>query len=238
MPRKSRPRKRKGSVSSLRFIFVSIATVALVFLLSPLLPKPEFPCANSISCEESLSLKIENDSSGVFNSQKIDPPRISLSETFEKPSVLGSKSSKGEKHIYIDLDRQKLYAYEGKDLFMEAPVSTGKWGRTPTGEFDIWVKLRATRMTGGSGADYYDLPNVPYVMFFANSEVDRGRGFSIHGAYWHNNFGHRMSHGCVNMRIVDAEKLYNFANPETSGNTTYSDSENEGTKVTIYGKES
>lgn len=237
MARKSRSKKK--SPSGLRFLFIAVSTFALVFLLSPLLPKPEIPCANTISCEESLRLKVENDTSGVFQNQKVAPPSISLSdEKLLAENVLGSKSTKGEKHIYIDLDRQMLYAYEGKDLFMQTPISAGKWGRTPPGEYDIWVKLRATRMTGGSGADYYDLPNVPYVMFFANNEVDKGRGFSIHGAYWHNNFGHAMSHGCINMRIVDAEKLYHWASPTTSGNTTYADSENKGTKVTIYGKES
>ena len=237
MARKSRPRK-KGT-SSLRFLFIAVSTFALVFLLSPLLPKPQIPCANTISCEESLSLKVENDASGIFQNQEVAPPKISLSDDrLLADNVLGTSSSKGEKHIYVDLTKQMLYAYEGKDLFMQTPISSGKWGRTPTGEFDIWIKLRATRMSGGSGADYYDLPNVPYVMFFANSEVDRGRGFSLHGTYWHNNFGHAMSHGCVNMRIVDAQKLYNWASPETTGHTTYSDSENKGTKVTIYGKES
>lgn len=237
MAKKSRAKKGSRPLS-LRLIFISVSTFVLTFLLSPLLPSPEIPCANSISCEESLKLKVENDSTGVFGNQEVNPPKISLSENFEANDVLGSKSTKGEKHIYIDLDRQMLYAYEGRDLFMQTPVSTGKWGRTPTGEFDIWVKLRATRMSGGSGADYYDVPNVPHVMFFSNDEVDRGRGFSIHGAYWHNNFGYRMSHGCINMRIIDAEKLYHWASPITSGNTTYADSKNAGTKVTIYGKES
>lgn len=231
-------KSKKKNRSRLRFLFIAVSTLFLVVLLSPLLPKPPVPCANSISCEESLRLQVENDAVGVFNNQKVAPPRISISDQSFPQNVLGSKDSKGEKHIYIDLDKQTLYAYEGKDLFMSTPISAGKWGRTPPGEYDIWVKLRATRMTGGSGADYYDLPNVPYIMFFANDEVGRGRGFSIHGAYWHNNFGHAMSHGCVNMRIVDAEKLYHWASPETSGNTTYADSENKGTKVTIYGKES
>ena len=59
-------------------------------------------------------------------------------------------------------------------------------------------------MAGGSGADAYDLPNVPYVMYFYQD-------YGLHGAYWHNNFGHPMSHGCVNERIVDAKALYEWA---------------------------
>ncbi|MBI2268559.1 MAG: L,D-transpeptidase [Candidatus Blackburnbacteria bacterium] len=73
-------------------------------------------------------------------------------------------------------------------------------------------------------------------MFFYNKDIAKSRGFSLHGAYWHNNFGHPMSHGCVNMRIVDAQKLYNWIDPPTKDNTTYADKENPGTKVIIYGE--
>ena len=85
-------------------------------------------------------------------------------------------------------------------------VSTGKWYPTPTGEWRIWTKLRYTRMKGGSKAlgTYYDLPNVPYTMYY-------NQGYGIHGAYWHNNFGHPMSHGCVNMRPVEAGIVFSWA---------------------------
>ena len=91
-------------------------------------------------------------------------------------------------------------------------------------------------MSGGQGADYYYLPNVPYVMFFSGSGISAGRGFSLHGAYWHNNFGHAMSHGCVNMRTVDAQKLYYWVDPPAEGNIGVSTKDSPGTKITIYGK--
>ena len=65
-------------------------------------------------------------------------------------------------------------------------------------------------MSGGSGTDYYNLPNVPHTMFYYND-------FGLHGAYWHNNFGHTMSHGCVNMRPVDAKTLFEWADGPTKG---------------------
>ncbi|OQA18217.1 MAG: putative L,D-transpeptidase YciB precursor [Chloroflexi bacterium ADurb.Bin360] len=68
------------------------------------------------------------------------------------------------------------------------------------GTFSIYVKYLATPM---SGPGYY-LPNVPHTMYFY-------RGYAIHGAYWHNNFGTPMSHGCVNLSLPDAEWFYNFA---------------------------
>ncbi len=183
-----------------------------------------------------MSLDVENGVDGVFNGRKVSPPKIDLSQSDETAKVLGEVDLTGEKHIYVDLNTQTLKAYQGNTLFMEVPVSTGKWGKTPTGEFAIWEKLKATKMSGGSGADYYHLPNVPYVMFFSGSGVSAGRGFSLHGTYWHNNFGHPMSHGCVNMRIVDAEKLYYWVNPIAKGNVTQSSQEDPGTKITIYGQ--
>lgn len=200
-----------------------------------LLPfSPKIPCANSVSCTKDLSTKVENNTAGVFEGQKVMPPPIDLSAKTNN-TVLGDSVAPGDKHIYVDLTTQTLYAYQGKTLVMKTLVSTGKWHPTPTGDFSIWIKLRATRMTGGEGDDAYDLPNVPYVMFFYNNDIGKSLGFSLHGAYWHNNFGHPMSHGCVNMRIVDAEKLYNWVDPPTDGLTTYATDEHPGTKITISG---
>jgi lipoprotein-anchoring transpeptidase ErfK/SrfK len=145
--------------------------------------------------------------------------------------VLGSSSNK-EKRIEVDLSNQKLYAYEGDKKKMSFSVSTGKWALTPTGEYRIWSKLKYTLMTGGSKAygTYYYLPNVPYTMYFY-------QGYGIHGAYWHDNFGHPMSHGCVNMKISDAEKLFYWAKPNVPSdkNSISSSKSNPGTKVVIYG---
>lgn len=217
----------------------SFLLVAGAFLIGAFVLKNSFktqPCANSLSCKESLEFNVENGTAGVFDGQTIMPPKVDLSQKKVSTKVLGEAETSGEKHIYVDLTNQLLTAYQGDSVFMQAPISSGKWFPTPTGEFSIWEKVRATKMSGGHGADYYYLPNVPFVMFFSGSGVDAGRGFSLHGTYWHNNFGHPMSHGCVNMRTVDAEKLYYWVNPPTNGNVTVSSKDNPGTKITIYGK--
>lgn len=96
-------------------------------------------------------------------------------------------------------------------------------------------------MSGGdrSLGTYYYLPNVPYVMFFYNNVTAKMRGFSFHGTYWHENFGHPMSHGCVNMKIADAQTLYEWATPVVTNQkawSTLADASNEGTRVLIYGE--
>lgn len=191
------------------------------------------PCANSISCIQDLTGTYQFSKESVFMGKKVSSPTY-LAENLVPQRVLGETTT--PKHIYVDLSTQTLGAYEGDKLVLSFPVSTGKWRKTPTGDFRIWIKLRNAHMEGGSGADYYNLYNVPYTMFFYNDEIDKGRGFSLHGAYWHNNFGYPMSHGCVNIRPEDAEKLYSWADPPTRGTLTYATDSNLGTLVTIYGQ--
>jgi lipoprotein-anchoring transpeptidase ErfK/SrfK len=130
-------------------------------------------------------------------------------------------------------------AYEGDQQIYNFLISSGKWGRTPTGNFRIWIKLRYTKMEGGSKAlnTYYYLPNVPYVMYFYNDEIPKWRGYGLHGTYWHNNFGHPMSHGCINMKTEEAGLLYQWANPNLGDKTSdYATEDNPGTEIVIYGE--
>jgi lipoprotein-anchoring transpeptidase ErfK/SrfK len=170
----------------------------------------------------------------VYGQNGLCPPLLPDNRPQAKQKeVLGDQAG-DYKRIYVDLTNQRLYAFEGNNLFMNVPVSTGKWNYTPTGEFRIWIWLRYTRMTGGAGAGYYDLPNVPYTMYFYSSSIPKSSGYSLHGAYWHNNFGHPMSHGCVNMRIPDAEKLFYWTNSNV-GSLIYSTADNPGTFIKVYG---
>lgn len=184
-------------------LFLSTIIIGVGYFFKPA------PCANSITCKSDLSVSIDNDASGIFQGRKIIPPKIDLAMDTLKFSVLGEHVSNEKKHIYVDLSTQTLYAYEGTTQIMKTLISSGKWGRTPVGNYSIRQKLRATRMAGGQGADAYDLPNVPWVMYYYND-------FGLHGAYWHNNFGYPMSHGCVNMRPVDARELYSWADGPTA----------------------
>lgn len=192
-------------------------------------------CANSISCLGELAGRVDKNTTGIFEGQRVMAPEIDFDQKSAQPKVLGETTPPGQKHIYVNLTTQTLTAYQGDTLVLSTLISSGKSFPTPTGEYTIWIKVRAQRMTGGVGGNYYDLPNVPYVMFFYNREIAKARGFSLHGAYWHNNYGYPMSHGCVNMRITDAEALYKWADPVVSGNSTQATEENPGTPVTIFG---
>lgn len=194
----------------------------------------EAPCANSESCIQDLSGEFDlSETEGIFMGRAVRAPAY-LAETPVNQFVLGETTNK---RIEVDLTNQRLYTYEGDKLIHNFLVSTGKWGRTPTGTFSIWIKLRSTKMSGGSKAlgTYYYLPNVPYTMYFYNAEVPKSRGYGIHGAYWHNNFGHPMSHGCINMKEEDVAQVYAWANPSGDKNTIYATEEDPGTPIVIYG---
>ncbi|MCA0453245.1 MAG: LysM peptidoglycan-binding domain-containing protein [Chloroflexi bacterium] len=102
------------------------------------------------------------------------------------------------KQVVVDLGDQMAYAYQDGVLIRSLRVSTGLPG-TPTvlGDYKVYYMLESQRMTGPG----YDLPGVPYVMYFY-------QGYALHGTYWHNNFGNPMSHGCVNMPTEEAKWFY------------------------------
>lgn len=122
-------------------------------------------------------------------------------------SVLGETANVDDnKWIEVDLSEQKLYMKDHGNVVNSFLISSGKWSPTPQGEWRVWTKIRSARMKGGSKAlgTFYDLKNVPYTMYY-------NQGYGVHGAYWHNNFGHPMSHGCINMKPEEAGVVFNWA---------------------------
>ncbi len=196
---------------------------------------------NTTSCCDASNLGNgsfdESASLAFFNGEEVDYPKTSLAEAFPPPDpsseVLGTTTtpSGDEKWIEVDLGSQTLRAWEGNKKVMEFLISSGRWAPTPTGTFFIWYKTRYQTMKGGSPAlgTYYNLPNVPNNMFFY-------QGYALHGAYWHNNFGHPMSHGCVNEPLADAQKIFEWAGPKLADgqNAVKSSDSNPGTRVFIH----
>jgi lipoprotein-anchoring transpeptidase ErfK/SrfK len=116
----------------------------------------------------------------------------------------------GELWIEVNLSSQYMTVWDGSSVLAETYVSTGREGfDTPPGTFYISYKLEFQTMEGVLGGEYYNVPDVPWVMYFTDV------GHAIHGTYWHENFGAVMSHGCVNLPMDFAEWLYGIAEPGT-----------------------
>lgn len=203
--------------------FLSLSLLALFLAVSigifPLLP-------SLVSYQDPIdpdNLQTEydpTDSLAIFNNHAFSIPK-------ESASVLGDSvtlPSSSSKQIHVDLATQTLTALEDGQKKFEYKISSGTWNRTPNGTFTIWAKVRSQKMSGGSKelGTYYYLPNVPHVLFFYNDKTPKKVGYSIHGAYWHNNFGVPMSHGCINMKTTEVGSIYDWAEV--------------GTKITIVGK--
>jgi signal transduction histidine kinase len=125
-----------------------------------------------------------------------------------------AEAAPGERWIDVDLAQQTLVAYEGARPVFATLVSTGRGPRgtdsaTPPGVHRIWVKIFTTKMDNLDKEDvehHYAIEDVPWVQFF-------DKAVALHGAFWHHQFGHVHSHGCVNLAPIDARWLFAFTGP-------------------------
>ncbi len=111
----------------------------------------------------------------------------------------------GSRWVGIDLYEQVLIAYEGGTPVFATLISSGLPGwDTRAGVFNVYGRQINAPMSGAEGRDdAYRLENVPYAMYFDGD-------ISLHGTYWHNGFGYRQSHGCVNLTVSDAAWLWDW----------------------------
>lgn len=111
-----------------------------------------------------------------------------------------------DKWVGIDLYEQTLIAYEGDRPVFSTLISSGlkDWG-TNEGLFHIYLRYERTPMSGAyQQPDFYFLQEVPWTQYFDGD-------IALHGTYWHDGFGYRRSHGCVNASITDAKWLFEWA---------------------------
>ncbi|HBG74177.1 MAG: hypothetical protein A2X25_03965 [Chloroflexi bacterium GWB2_49_20] len=143
-----------------------------------------------------------------------------------------------QKRIDVQLSSQTLTCYEYDNIVLQTKVSTGLPSTTivegiptatPKGDFNVQVKMPSKHMGDGnltSDLQAYELVGVPWNCFFTQ------QGHAFHGAYWHDNFGVPMSHGCVNMRIADAKWLFLWSMPVAKPGQE--STINYGTSIHIY----
>ncbi len=111
------------------------------------------------------------------------------------------------RRIEVNLSQQQAYLFENNNVIDTWPISSGKEGfASSTGSFRITAKLTSQNMGNRdlTKEPFYFTPDVPWVMYYNGDEA-------LHGAYWHNNFGNVMSHGCINMPVGSAEFAYGWA---------------------------
>ncbi|MBI5825721.1 MAG: L,D-transpeptidase [Chloroflexi bacterium] len=126
-----------------------------------------------------------------------------------------------EKTISVDLDYQTLSCFEGSNEVFFCRISSGKaydpiTGQisdqfaTPAGNLITHWKIISKNMTAGSAQAGYSTPAVPWNTFIS------GEGIAIHGAFWHNAFGEKRSHGCINVTPENAKWIFRWTTPYVS----------------------
>ncbi len=131
--------------------------------------------------------------------------------------------------VSVDLYEQVIIAYEGTTPVFATLVSSGlsEWS-TDEGLFHIYLRYPRTLMSGANGqTDFYYLEEVPWTMYF-NDDM------ALHGTYWHDGFGFRQSHGCVNLSITDAHWLYEWATEAFNAEDVDETDEIDETGVAVY----
>jgi len=143
-----------------------------------------------------------------------------------------------EKWIDVNLKTETLVAFEGDRPVFATLVSTGRMNdedkekdhRSKPGTFRIREKHVAATMDGDVASDGpYSIEDVPWIMYFNGS-------IALHGAFWHANFGHVQSHGCVNLSPMDARTLFGWTDPQlpTGWHGVEATADHPGTRVVVH----
>ncbi len=156
----------------------------------------------------------------IGESQWVHQFKVAKILPVERPEAVDT-----DKWISVDLYEQVAIAYEGETPVFATLVSSGlaQWP-TNEGVFHVYVRFTHTRMSGSYNLpDFYYLQDVPWTMYYDDQ-------IGLHGAYWHDGFGFRRSHGCVNLTITDAHWLFHWATSEYD----YAEGDYIGPAVYVY----
>ncbi len=137
--------------------------------------------------------------------------QISVFDTPEAPKRFDFKTTKW---VDVSIWQQTLVLYEGEKPVYATLVSTGVDGMgdpettksTVRGEFRIDYKHVTATMDADDPENRFELRDVPWVQYFE-------RGYALHAAYWHDDFGRPRSHGCINLAPIDARRVFFWTDP-------------------------
>src|SRR5579875_3348377 len=130
------------------------------------------------------------------------------------------------KRIVVSLSQQRLWAYDGKKLFLTSLVTTGNHALpTPMGTYSVQAKYHPYKFISPwpkSSPFYYAPSVVQWALYF------RTGGYFIHDAPWRSVFGpgsnaqlgtpgnnYTGSHGCVNVPGNVAQELFAWTPEDT-----------------------
>ncbi len=112
--------------------------------------------------------------------------------------------------VDVDVEQQVLAVMVGNTTEFITLISSGSHKHpTPPGVYRIRYKLAHGKMESRDDAkpdEIYYVEEVPWVQYFHAR-------YALHAAFWHNTFGRRRSHGCINLAPADAAHVFSRTGP-------------------------
>jgi lipoprotein-anchoring transpeptidase ErfK/SrfK len=137
-------------------------------------------------------------------SNRVDPRRLQIGKRLKV--VTGKFGLKISKSRYI------LQLLSGDVVLNEYSVGTGKFGKTPVGEFRIADKVKEPPwFRNGRVIRYGDPENVLGTRWMKLESTDGQTeltGYGIHGTDDESSIGKKRSEGCIRLLNRDVEELY------------------------------
>jgi len=132
--------------------------------------------------------------------------------TEEEVSPISPNVDPGLKKIVADVTYQTLSCFEGETEVFFCRMSSGAGDfNTPVGSLYTWWKTFSIHMSANTASDSgYDTPGVAWPTFVS------GDGVAIHAVFWHNDFGQKRSHGCINVMPEAAKWIFRWTHPHVS----------------------
>jgi hypothetical protein len=125
------------------------------------------------------------------------------------PAAPPADIASDELWIDVELDQQTLAVMLGDTPLFVTMIASGNHKHpTPQGVYRIQSKMATSTMDSQpDDEEAYSVEAVPWAQFFH-------KRYGLHGTFWHNRFGRRTSHGCVNLSAKDAKLVYAMTTPD------------------------
>ena len=141
--------------------------------------------------------------------QQVDLGEKEVDPIWNSGCIYSSENDVGTKYVEIDIPRQKLYLYEDGHMVYDCDCVTGTKGYTETtpGVFQVIYKPSPSTLKDKDPSGYEYSQDVEYWICFNGSQ-------GMHDALWRSEYGGDIytwwgSHGCVNLSLASAERIYN-----------------------------
>ncbi|MDR2974556.1 MAG: L,D-transpeptidase [Propionibacteriaceae bacterium] len=106
--------------------------------------------------------------------------------------------------VDVNLTNQTVTLMDGSTPSTTFSMSSGAPSHpTPTGVYQVYSRVTSQSLSGTADGEYYYYDDVHWATWFYED-------FGFHTAYWHDDFGTPVSHGCINLREADARAVFDW----------------------------